>query len=41
MGGRGMTMNAEDIMARIEAEPNSGCWLWVGNIGQGGYWREP
>lgn len=29
----------EKLQARIMPEPNSGCWLWIGNINQDGYGR--
>jgi predicted XRE-type DNA-binding protein len=27
------------FMARVSPEPNSGCWLWLGNVNAGGYGR--
>jgi HNH endonuclease len=29
----------ERFMRKIEPEPNSGCWLWLGNLGPGTSWR--
>lgn len=28
---------AEALIARIEPEPNSGCWLWTGYVGKSGH----
>lgn len=30
-------LTTEDVMNRIQPEPNSGCWLWVGSYTRGGY----
>ena len=27
------------FQAKIEPEPNSGCWLWAGHVGKNGYGR--
>ena len=32
-----MTTLPDGIAARIQVEPTTGCWLWVGTIGTGGY----
>lgn len=32
-----MSLDIESFMARVEFEPNSGCWLWSGAPGSGGY----
>jgi hypothetical protein len=29
----------DDVLARVEFEPNSGCWLWTGRRLKGGYGR--
>jgi hypothetical protein len=29
----------ERFMAMVSPEPNSGCWLWTGNVDPGGYAR--
>jgi hypothetical protein len=35
----GELVTAESIESRIEADPNSGCWLWCGYLGERGYGR--
>jgi len=32
-----MIMTEEWLMARIEPEPNSGCWLWISDVSKKGY----
>lgn len=31
------TMSREAFLSRVEFDPNSGCWLWTGAPGAGGY----
>ena len=34
---RSVTPIEERFWAKVSPEPNSGCWLWIGAIGRGGY----
>ena len=32
-------LTQEDILDRVTVEPNTGCWLWLLGLNQGGYGR--
>lgn len=37
--GNARPITVERIMAQVEFEPNSGCWLWTGGVSRQGYGR--
>lgn len=36
---KGHKNTPESIIAQLIPEPNTGCWLWAGNLGHAGYGR--